>query len=77
MSGSKEHPEGCGCSGFPGICAQRTPKVEPDANSRQLALAMREWYVALRGAGFNTLEACTILGAQIAGMIGGAAGEDK
>lgn len=77
MSASeREHPEGCGCAGFPGICAQRPPKVEPDASSRQLALAVRQWYVALRAAGFNTHEACTIIGAQLAGMIGGASEED-
>lgn len=77
MSAREEHPEGCGCAGFPGICAQRAPKEAPDASSRQLASAMRQWFVALRAAGFNTHEACTIIGAQIAGMIGGASEEDK
>lgn len=71
------HPEGCGCSGFPGICGQHRAKIEPNADLREVATNLREWYVALLDAGFNTHEACAIIGAWLAGVAGGAGSGDK
>lgn len=38
------------------------PKIEPDADSREIARILRQQYLALTGEGFTETQACMILG---------------
>lgn len=50
--------------------AHGRPPIEPNADLRGLAVMLREWYIALTGAGFTESEGCRVIGVWLASQSG-------